>query len=543
MGARVLPVEALLPGLSAVSLLALLGLPRLRPVTPPEATAERGVGAVREGVRSIRGFPYLGQLASLVALGALADMLLDYLLKAGAARSFTDGAELARFFSLVYTSVALLTLLVQASAARPALERVGLSGTVLFQPAAVALAALAGLAAPGLASAIAARGLGGALRDSLFRSAYELFFTPLPAWQRRRSKALVDVAADKLGALVGAGVVLLVAGPRIASDRWLWLLALVAMLASVALARRLHRGYVRALEQSLRSGVVVLASDEVQDSTTRLTLTRALDRKTLLAEIRALNGEPATARPTTSGDPFLHLVEELRSGQPERIRGALLAAGDPDPGLAHLMVALLDRDDVLPQVLRALRRVAPRITGQLVDALVDPRQPSRVRRRIPRVLKAAPTPRAVEGLLLGLGDADFAVRRAAGAVLAWMRDRHAGLVVPAAPVYAAVTRELDGPAADPEALLDHVFMLLSAVGGGEPLKVTRWALRGQDARLRGTALEYLEHVLPEAVRRPLLRRLGEAGAALARPRPLDQLEEELRRSAVSLPRVTERRHP
>jgi ATP:ADP antiporter, AAA family len=534
VGARLLPVPALLLGLSAVTLLALLALRWLR--APDVAEEREAAGGVLAGLQSIRRFPYLRQLACIVALGALAEVLLDYLLKAGAARALTDTEELARFFSLFYAGVGLVTLAVQAAFARPALERVGLSGTVSVQPATVALACAAGLALPSLAAAAAARGLGNALRDSLFRSAYELFYAPLPPGQKRGSKALVDIAADKLGALLGAGLVLLLAAHRLFSDRWLWALALLAMGASLVLARRLHQGYVRALEQSLRAGLVALEPDEVLDSTTRHTMTRtSLDRDTLLAEIRALHGErpPAAGQPL---DPFLQLAAGLRSGDPQRIRGALQGMGSPDPGHTHLLVALLERDDVYPQVISALQRIAPRVTGQLVDALVDAEQPARVRRRVPRVLKGCATPRAVDGLLLGLLDPDFAVRRASGATLAWIRAQPGAPEVPAGPVYAAVARELTGPTADVETQLDHVFALLSAVGEPEPLRVTRWALRGQDQRLRGTALEYLEQVLPDSVRQPLLRRAGTAAAPAVPPRPLGEVEEELRRSSVSLPR-------
>jgi len=81
-----------------------------------------------------------------------------------------------------------------------------------------------------------------------------------------------------------------------------------------------------------------------------------------------------------------------------------------------------------------------------------------------------------------------------------------------------------------------VFSLLSAVGEGEALKVTRWALRGQDTRLRGTALEYLEQVLPDGVRQALMSRLDAGRPAPERARALDEVEDELLRSSTSLPR-------
>ena len=545
-GARVVPVPTLLLGLSATSLLVLFALPRLRGAPAPEERDMEATGGLFAGVRWIHEFPYLRQLAALVALGALAEALLDYVLKAGAAGAFASSQELAAFFSLFYACVALLTLVVQATVTRRSLEQVGLSGTVSFQPAAVALASAAGLALPSLTSAVVARGLGGGLRDSLFRSGYELFYAPLPPWRKRRTKALVDVAADKLGSAIGAGVVMLLVAVPFFSARWLWLLALLAMLASLLMARRLHFGYVRALEHSLRSGLVALESDEVLDATTRLSLTRAgLDRESLLAEIRALHAEPPEAPGVSGTDGFLQLAAELRSGRTERIRRTLAEASLPGPELVGLLVPLLARDELFAQVLKSLRRVAQRATGQLVDALVDPDQPAAVRRRIPRVLKASPSARAVEGLLLGLSDPDFAVRRACGLVLGWLRERHAELALAAQPVHAAVARELAAPGPEPEEQLDHVFTLLSAVGEREPLRASHWALRGEDPRLRGTALEYLEQVLPDAVRQPLLRRLGTPRAASVPPRQLDEVEEELRLSAVSLPRglIAGRRRP
>ncbi|MGH9160401.1 MAG: hypothetical protein ACRD2X_10515 [Vicinamibacteraceae bacterium] len=538
-GAQMVSVPALLLGLSATNLVALVALLRLRSASTSDQREAEPPGGVFTGVRWIREFPYLRQLAALVALGALSDAPLDYLVKVGAADRFASSQELASFFSIFYASVALLTLGVQATMTRRALERVGLSGTVAFQPAVVALTSAVGLALPSLAGAIAARGLGGTLRDSLFRSGYELFYAPLPPWRKRRTKTLVDVAADKLGSLVGAGVLLLLAALPFFSARWLWLIALSAAIASLLLARRLHHGYVGALEQSLRSGLVALGSDEVVDATTRLTMTRAvLDRESLLREIRALEPEPRDEQRDTQADWFLRLAAELRSDRPERIRRALAKApSPPGPELVGLLIPLLGRDELFPQVLRALRSAAQRAMGQLVDALVDAAQPATVRQRIPRVLKACPTARGVDGLLLGLRDSDFPVRRASGLVLAWLVERHVELGVAAQHVHAAVATELSTPVADREAQLDHIFVLLSAVGRREPLRVSRWALRSDDLRLRGTALEYLEQVLPDAVRQPLLDRLGTVRSVSQPRRELDEVEEELRRSAVSLPRA------
>ena len=69
--------------------------------------------------------------------------------------------------------------------------------------------------------------------------------------------------------------------------------------------------------------------------------------------------------------------------------------------------------------------------------------------------------------------------------------------------------------------LAHVFTLLSLAVEREPLQIAYWAVLGADPGLRGTALEYLENVLPDDVRRALWPYLGAraqvpAGQAIAR---------------------------
>ncbi len=115
----------------------------------------------------------------------------------------------------------------------------------------------------------------------------------------------------------------------------------------------------------------------------------------------------------------------MRSGDPALVRAALRAAPEPEPALVAALLPLLASDEVFADVLLALRRAAPRVTGQLVDALLDPAADPRVRRRIPRVLKACPTPRAAEGLAAALDDPSFEVRSSAAAALAALHERSA----------------------------------------------------------------------------------------------------------------------
>ncbi len=532
----VLPVHAMLPVMAGLNLLALAALHRLDP--------ERREGASEEparvsGLTVLRTVPYLRLLALMIGLGALAEALLDYVLSARAVQAFGGGAPLLSFFAVFQTGVALLGLLVQAALSRRTLERLGLAGTIAVQPAGVAATAALGLFWPGVWSAVLARGLEAVVHGSLFRSGYELLYTPLPLDHKRASKALVDVGFDKVGSVVGGllTAALVAAMPGAASGLALGAAALAAA-GTLLLLPRLHRGYVVSLEESLRTGAVRLDRDEVMDGTTRYTLARtglALDRDTLMREIAALR---SAERSAPEDDSVLGAVATLRGRDLPAIR-AILAEGLPGALVGHA-IPLLAEDALAADVVRALRRVAASASGQLVDALLDPLRPDSVRRRVPRVLRAAPSALSVLGLRLGLDDRRFDVRYQCGRALASILEEMPELAPARDLVFAEVKRELARGLAADDRRLEHVFTLLGLVAPREPVQIAHRALRSQDRALRGTALEYLENVLPEDVRDALWPHL-DAQARQTPARAPDEVVADLLRSSDRLPTPLPRR--
>lgn len=535
-GAKAFPVPAMLLVMAGLNVAALAALVRFAGDAQPASAPASG-----EAPRARLASPYLRTIALAVALGAATDALLEFALKARAALVFTDGPGLMAFFAAFHTGVGLLALAFHSLLTRPTLESLGLAGTVALRPVAVAVASAAGFLDPRLWSAVLGRGCHDVLTNSLFRAGYELLYTPLAPAEKRSVKQVVDVAFDKLGALFGGAATFAAVRLFEAPDRAVLPLAGALSLLALGLSRRLHRGYVETLEENLRAGKLRLDPAEVVDSTTRLTLAgthSSLDRSALLREIAALGGGRATETtraalaPETAPhrvDPLLSRIAELRSGQAVSIRAALREREALDVALVPHLVPLLARNDVFLDVLRALRRLAPRIVGQLLDSLLDPEADPAVRRRLPRVLKASPTQRAVDGLVLGLEDPSLEVRvQCALALVALARSP--GLHLSAETVFAAARRELTAGTAP---ALDHVFTLLSLVLEREPLQLAAGALRAEDVALRGTALEYLENVLPYDVRAALWPHVGAAPQG-GKARPRHEVVAELMRSVEGL---------
>ncbi len=582
--ANVLPVPAMLAFLSLMNVVGFGGSLRLatrgrgprRPSRAASTTAPSRAPA-ESGLRALRDTPYLRDLALLVLAGAVLQALLDWLLSARAARIYDKG-ELLGFFALFNMIVGVASFIAQTGLSRVLLERLGLGGTVRLQPLVTAAFGVIALLATGPASIFVLRGAEAVSRNSFFRSAYELFYTPLPPAKKRPTKQLIDVGFDRLGTTLGSGALLVVATlPTETATRIVLVAALLAAGVAIVIGSRLQEGYVTALADSLKTGAVALGDDDLMDLTTRRTLaetTALLDRDKLLARIEefqreretsgasvppsslAPSGPPSDAPPPVEEAPrsrrslvplppldasaierdaLLLRAAALRSGDPLRVRAEL--AQPLPPELAAFVVPLLATDAVARDAVRALRRAAPSIAGLLVDRLLDPKSDVKVRRRLPRVLRSCESELATRGLLAALRDPAFEVRTQAGLALSEMAERP-GMSFDREAVFDIAVHELTEAratwGADTARGVSHVFVVLGLVLEREPLAIALRALRGDDAALRGTAHEYLDVVLPPRVLTPLSPLLGVVEKA-ARTRAAHELEGELLRSHARLP--------
>jgi AAA family ATP:ADP antiporter len=484
---------------------------------------------------------YLRELALFVAVTALASSVIDFAFKARAMEYYASAEQLARFFAVFYTAASVLSFLFQSFLTPRLLDRAGLGTGLAGLPAAVVAFGLLALVIPGLITQALLRGLDNALSSSLFRSAYEPLFTPLAAERKRSVKAMIDVLVNRLGdgagSLLSWGLVLLL--PRAAASAATGS-AVVLSLMALWLAERLRRGYIDELAASLRSGAVVLNENGVNDLTTRLTLSRTIgeiSRERLQAEIQRLRERELAGdgplRPEPKLTPEQRKRQEealagLLSGEAARIRSALEGA---DAAFTAFLIPLVGRDDVGGQVMGALGGFGARVTGQLADALLDHERFSRtVRRRLVRVISSAKTPWAAAALVAALDDPEFEVRREVVRGLDVLAEHDVAIPLLRPAALGAARRDLaDATGAPLHERIEQALRLLGLAFDHEAFRLCRAALSSNDSKLRGTALEYLENILPEAERAQLFAAL----AAEATPKPRREereIIEELRRT-------------
>ena len=503
----------------------------------------------------------LRTLAVLLTSVSAAATLLDWRFKADVA-AHVASAERVGVFAAFYGITSALVFAAQTLAAGPMLASVGIGRTLATLPGGLVIASLGAMAVPSVAATAIARGVEVVFRGSLFRSGYELLFTPLEAAERRSTKGLLDVGFDRLGDLVGAAIAAVLIAFGYAVDRAA--LGFAAALAALgfALALRVERGYRAALAQGLHRGAPATDPSRSIDRATLATL--ALTGADLGLDIEAWRAslrEESAAKPGAEASPAVDTrIALLESGDPIRVRFALASSQPMDPPILERVIALLARDDLSQPALRALRSAAVDATPAMARALLDPASPDDVRRRLPRAIVSGEPAAAAAALTGGLEDERFEVRMACGRALLKLHERHPELPLDTPHLIASVlaeaargrkvwgvARDLDRGLEDSEETpfgdlvrdrttrgLEHCFTLLALMLPGEPLRVAWRALHTGDPVLRGTALEYLDGALPPIVREALWPHLEVERATVAPGRSRAQALDDLLRASPSV---------
>jgi len=477
-------------------------------------------------------------LGTIVLLGSIGAALLDYVFKVYATETWGRDANLLRVFAIFHTGVALLSFLLQSAGSRIALEKLGLGKTILTLPATLAGGSFLALVLPGVAMAAVARAAEIAVRSSLFRAGYETCYTPVPAAEKRLAKTFIDVGSERGGDALGAGVVylcLLLAG-QAALPSILSIAALVG-LCSLLLCRTLDGIYIKALARSLESRAVQLNFESDMDLTTRsLVLHSPLVRAGATEVWRSpasAGGEDATG--LFRQDAILRRLTALRSSDVRQVHAALTGCAVSDRLVAAQVCLLLGREEHALLAPAALFRSVRKVLGLLTDLMLDPSLEVAVRRRIPRIIGSVPGQRSADALVAGLEDTRFEVRLQCARSLVKCLAKEPRAAIQAERIVAAVDRELaigtvlweshrkqqrDPSESGSEWLdellrdkahgsLEYTFALLSLIHERTPLMAAFRSLHMEDRRLRGTALEYLEGILPAKTRELLWEILQE----------------------------------
>jgi HEAT repeat protein len=490
----------------------LIGRARLLP--PDAAPAAPPRRSVREVLRSA---PYLRSIAVIVFIGTTSAALVELLFLTAAREEFGAGPDLLRFFALFHTATQASVFLLQVFLVRFALERGGIGLNLAALPAALGAGAGAALFFPGPVSLGLARAAEFIVRGSVFRSGYEVFYAPVPPAEKRAAKSLIDVVCDRLGDATGSVLFQSALAVSFVSTYLIVLPAVAALaLLNLFLSLRLGRGYSHVVHRGLtdRAEAVNEHLSQYGDWTLDSSLLESLPRH--VRPVTPAQSEPEPYHPPSIDEVTRRLLA-LRSGDAALVRRTLAALpSSPDPLLLPAVIDLLGWNELWRSARAALLALGARHAGQLTDRLLDSHTDFSIRRRLPSILAAMPSPRTAAALVAGLEDTRFEVRLQCALALESLHREQQMPALPAEVVHAALHRELtlpltvwrspailDDPPASQHpgyARLELLFALLALLHPPDPLKAAFRALHARDRLVRSLGVEYVNSLLPQDLR-------------------------------------------
>lgn len=174
-----------------------------------QVTKARGVGgSVFSTFGNLRQSRFLWLLALLATLSIVVEVFIDYEFKFLLNRSIDTPEHFSSFLGRLDILLGIFSLLFQLFLTRQVIRRLGVQVALQIFPAGLLIGSMLLLFSPSLLAVSFLRLSEGGLRHSIFRSAVELLFLPLPHHIKARMKSFIDMTVDRVGRGIG-GIFLL----------------------------------------------------------------------------------------------------------------------------------------------------------------------------------------------------------------------------------------------------------------------------------------------------------------------------------------------
>ncbi|NIR50333.1 hypothetical protein GWO43_17650 [candidate division KSB1 bacterium] len=206
---------------------------------------------VGEVVTLIRNSRHLALLMGIISLTFLVVQIVDFQFVAFASQANAGTDDLTGFLGFWVSTMSVLALLFQLFFTNMIIRRFGVGVTILFLPVALLLCSVWVFLSYGLISILAIKLGDGAFRHSINKVGTELLYLPISTEVKNKTKAFVDMFADRFARGL-AGVLLLIAYSWMGlSVAQISLISIVMISIWVGLSFSTYREYVNSFRQAL----------------------------------------------------------------------------------------------------------------------------------------------------------------------------------------------------------------------------------------------------------------------------------------------------
>jgi AAA family ATP:ADP antiporter len=316
---HLLLASAVLVGLAYAVFRVIAALKKAALATARAAEEEEAAFSFRDLAGAIGRYHHLRVIVGIFMLTYVVDVMIEYQFSAMAKQAFPGSekdltAFLGSFYGLYLN---LVTFLLQFFLTAVVVGRFGVGGALQVMPVSVGVASAVACLAPGLSSASAARLVEASSRYSFNKTGMELLYLPLPADLKNRTKAFIDVFADRFSRGIGGVLLLLLTGSLNMSPRGIALVVAGLSIVWIFLSNHARKQYIATVRRRLEMRRLDLES-------VRISLR---DRSLLLlleGAARSANGRQAAYALSMLAEapdyPLAPLLEELSGSASDEVR-------------------------------------------------------------------------------------------------------------------------------------------------------------------------------------------------------------------------------
>ena len=153
-----------------------------------------------------------------VGISVIVAKMVDYQYSHFAAEKITNTEELTSFFGFWFSTLSVVSLLIQLFLSKRILKYFGIGNALIFMPVGILLGSVLLLLIPELWVVVAIKIVEGSLKQSLNKAASELVVIPVPIEVRKHAKPFIDIVVDSIATgLAGAILIFLINGMGVPS--------------------------------------------------------------------------------------------------------------------------------------------------------------------------------------------------------------------------------------------------------------------------------------------------------------------------------------
>ena len=208
-------------------------------------------------LKLIKQSKLLSHIAIVIGISVLVAKLVDYQYSDYASKLIEDKEELASFFGFWFSTLSVISLLVQLFLTKRIVGTFGVGKSLLWLPSGILLGSALLLFIPQLWVIVFIKIIDGSLKQSVNKAATELLSIPIPIEIKKKTKTFTDVVVDSIATgLAGLILIFFINGLNIGST-YISLIIIVLISIWLYFIYHLRREYIVAFKELLEDDSMV----------------------------------------------------------------------------------------------------------------------------------------------------------------------------------------------------------------------------------------------------------------------------------------------